>query len=72
MISTHNGKLYYKHTERRLKSDKEHVFICGYENDTVSIIEKLQKHASAGIAGYSQAGEHWVGQTSRGSDDSAK
>lgn len=29
LISTYNGKLYYKHTERRLVLDKGHVFICG-------------------------------------------
>lgn len=72
MISTYNGKLYYKHTERRLLLDKGHVFIRGYENETVSIVEKLREHASSGIAGYTQAVERWLDETPRSIDDRAK
>lgn len=73
LISTHNSNLYYKHREHRaLVSDKEHIFICGYENDTVSIVEKLQEYASSGIAGYTQAVERWLGGSSRIIDDPAK
>ena len=72
LVSTYNNKLYYKHTERRLMLDKGHVFICGYENETVSIIEKLQECASSGIAGYTQAVERWLNETPRGIDDPAK
>ncbi len=72
LISTYNNKLYYKHTERRLVLDKGHVFICGYENDTVSIVEKLQEYASSGIDGYTQAVERWLDETPRGIDDPAK
>lgn len=72
MISTYNHKLYRTHTERHLVLDKGHVFICGYENDTVSIVDKLQEYASSGIAGYTQAVERWLDETSRGIDDPAK
>ncbi len=72
LISAYNNKLYYKHTERRLVPDKGHVFICGYENDTVSIVEKLQEYASSGIAGYTQAVERWLDEAPRGIDDPAK
>lgn len=72
LISAYNTKLYYKHTERRLVLDKGHVFICGYENETVSIVEKLQEYASSGIAGYTQAVERWLDGTSRGIDDPVK
>lgn len=72
LISTYNAKLYYKHTERLLVIDKGHVFMCGYENDTVSIIQKLQKYASSGIAGYTQAVERWLDETPRDIDDPAK
>ena len=71
-ISTYNNKLYYTHTERRLLLDKGHVFICGYENDTVSIVEKLQEYASPGIAGYTQAIERWLNEAFRGIDDPVK
>lgn len=72
LISTYNSKLYYKHTHRRLMLDKEHVFICGYEDDTVSIVKKLQEYASSGIAGYTQAVDRWLNETSRGIDDPMK
>ncbi len=72
LISTYNGKLYYTHTERRLVFDKEHIFIYGYENDTVSIVEKLQEYASSGIAGYTQAVDRWLNETSRSIDDPVK
>lgn len=72
LISTYNNKLYYKHTERRLVLDKGHVFIRGYENDTVFIVEKLQEYALSGIAGYTHAVERWLDETPRGIDDPAK
>jgi hypothetical protein len=72
LISTYNDKLYYKHKERRLELDKGHVFICGYENDTVAIVEKLQKYASSGIAGFTQAVERWLDEAFRGIDDPVK
>jgi len=73
LISTYNNKLYYKHREHRaLMSDKEHVFISGYENDTVSIVEELQEYSSSGIAGYTQAVERWFDGTSHGIDDPVK
>jgi len=72
LIFTYNSKLYYKHTERQLVLDKEHVFISGYENDTASIVQTLQKYASSGIAGYTPAVERWLDETPRGIDDPAK
>jgi hypothetical protein len=72
LICTYNKKLYYKHTERKLVLDKQHVFIHGYENDTVSIVKKLQEYASSGIAGYTQAVERWLNEIPHRIDDSAK
>ena len=72
LIATYNSKLYYKHTERQLMQDKGHVFIRGYENDTVAIIEKLQEHASSGIDGYTAAVECWLDEAPRGIDDDGK
>lgn len=70
--STYNNTLYCKHTERRLVLDKKNVFICGYENETVSIIEKLQKYAELKIDGYTQAVERWLNEASVVIDDPAK
>ncbi len=72
LISQYNSMLYHTHTGRQLVLDKGHVFIRGYENETVSIIEKLQEFSSSGIAGYSQAVERWLGETSSGIDDTVK
>lgn len=60
LTSTHNKALYYLHTGRHLLLDKGHVFIRGYEDDTVSIVKKLQEYASSGIAGYTQAVDRWL------------
>lgn len=72
LIATHNGKLYYKHTGRQLLQDKGHVFIRGYEDDTVSIVEKLQGHATSGIDGYTTAVESWLDKSPRRIDDDNK
>jgi len=71
-ISEYNCGLYYKHRERRLELDKGHVYIRGYENDTVTIVKKLQQYTSSGIAGYTQAVERWLGETPREIDDPVK
>jgi hypothetical protein len=44
----------------------------GYEDGTVSIVEKLQEHASSGIDGYRAAGEWWLAEAPRGIDDEVK
>lgn len=72
LISAYNSKLYYKHTERQLIVDKGHVFVRDYENETVSIVEKLQEFVSSGIAGYTQAVERWLDETSARIDDPVK
>lgn len=72
LVKAHNQRLYYKHKERHVLLDKEHAFIRGYENDTVSIVEKLQELSSSGIAGYAQAVERWLAELSPGIDDPVK
>jgi hypothetical protein len=72
LIATYNGKLYYKHTGRKLLKDKGHVFIKDYEDGTVTIIQELQQHAAAGIAGYEAAVKQWLAQTTPAPDDPLK
>ena len=73
IIRTYNEMLYYKHRGRRqLLNDKGHVFICEYENDTVSIVKKLQEYALSRIDGYTQAVERWLDETPRPIDDPVK
>jgi hypothetical protein len=72
LISTYNSHLYHKHFERRLILDKDHVFIQGYENNTVAILERLHKYADSGVDGYTAAVERWLKETYRGIDDDVK
>ena len=72
LINTYKNKLYYKHIQRQLVLDKGHVFIRGYEDDTVAIVQKLQEFASSGIAGYTHAVERWLDATPRCIDDEVK
>lgn len=72
LFSAYNTKLYYKHKERRLILDKKHLFICGYENDTCSIVKKLQEYSSSGVAGYAQAVDRWLDETPLNIDDPIK
>lgn len=72
LIATYNGRLYYRHTARQLVLDKGQVFMRGYEDDTFSIVEKLQEFASAGIDGFTQAVERWLDEMPRGIDDEVK
>ena len=73
LIKTYNSKLYCKHRDRRkLVQDKRHVFIQGYENDTVAIVEKLREYASAGIDGYAESVEKWLDDNDHGIDDEGK
>lgn len=72
LVLIYNNKIYYKHAHRHLMLDKGYVFVTGYENETVSIIESLQKSAGSGIAGYKQAVERWLNEAPRGIDDHVK
>lgn len=72
LITSYNDKLYYKHTGRQLVQDMGHVFIRGYEDDTVAIVEKLQGFGSSGIDGYTAAVERWLDEAPRGIDDEGK
>jgi len=72
LISTYNAKLYYKHIERQLLLNRGHVFVRGYENETVSIVEQLQGYASSKIEGFTQAVERWLDETPGRIDDLIK
>lgn len=72
LISTYNARLYFKHTHRHLVLGMDHVFIRGYEDETVAIVKKLQESAASKIDGYAQAVERWLGGSPRGIDDPVK
>ncbi|MFA6408047.1 MAG: ATP-dependent RecD-like DNA helicase [Candidatus Paceibacterota bacterium] len=61
LVVTYNAKLYLpKHTNRRLENFKDHIYINGYERDTLDIIEKLQKSSSSGISNYTNSVDSWL------------
>lgn len=72
LIAKHNSMLYHAHKNRQLIQDKGHVFIRGYENDTVAIVEKLQEFSKLQIEGYTHAVERWLNDTSMVIDDNVK
>lgn len=72
LVRTHNRQLYYKHTQRHLIVDKGHVFVRGYEDDTVSIVEMIQKRAASLIEGYTKAVDRWIAGSPGEIDDDVK
>lgn len=72
LVAVFNSKIYSKHTARWLMQDKDHVFIRGYEDDAVAIIEELQERGASGIAGYTEALERWLSEVPHGIDDDVK
>lgn len=74
LIETYNALLppTWSHARRKLAMDKGHVFIEGYEDDTVSIIEKLQEIAGEGLADYSARVRDWLTDNAGMVGDAAK
>lgn len=60
------------HRPRRLVHDNGHVFIKGYEDDTVTIIETLQKAAAGGLVDHRNDVEAWVDANPFAIDDDLK
>lgn len=72
LVNDHNRNLYYKHASRQLVLDRKHIFIKGYEDETVAIIEALRKYASSRIDGYTHSVERWLAEARPNIDDPAK
>lgn len=74
LIIKHNELLpkIPRHASRKLKHENRHVFIVGYEDDTVTIIEKLQEVADDGLDGHVDDVQHWLDANPNVIDDPAK
>ncbi|MEU2058929.1 ATP-dependent RecD-like DNA helicase [Streptomyces sp. NPDC013455] len=74
LIARHNRLLPAKerHARRRLAHANGHVFIVGYEDDTVAIIEKLQAIAVDGVPGHSGDVRAWLRAHPQAIDDPLK
>jgi hypothetical protein len=72
LVASYNEKIYHLHTERQLVQDKDHVFLRGYEDGAIKIIERLREYAASGIAGYEAAVNRFLAETKLGIDDGTK
>ena len=69
LVSTYNSKLYSKHEENsKLVIRNGQVFINGYLNDTITIINKLRELAKSGIKNYVDSVKAWLTEPTCGVD----
>lgn len=60
LIELHNGKLYKTHGHRGIENYKDHLYIKGYEEDTLHIVEKLKEFSSRSVKNYSSSVDSWL------------
>ncbi|UOQ89473.1 ATP-dependent RecD-like DNA helicase [Agromyces endophyticus] len=72
LIRDHNTALYYKHRARCLDVDRGHVFVRGYENDVVDIIEKVQSFTTDGVPDWETDVDAWLDGLAEPLDDELK
>lgn len=74
LIAQHNQLLptNARHSPRKLSQANGHVFIVGYEDDTVTIIEKLQEIAAEGVDGHGDEVQLWIDANPGAIDDELK
>ncbi|MEN9913258.1 MAG: hypothetical protein RLY66_666 [Candidatus Parcubacteria bacterium] len=64
LMQVYNGNLYYKHVQRSLVNYKDYIYVKGYEEDTLHIVERLKALSSKGIKNYSGSVDSWVQSSS--------
>lgn len=74
LIAKYNGALppTPRHAPRKLVHDKGHVFMAGYENDTVAIITELQALATSGVLNHSTDVLSYIATNPNAFDDPLK
>lgn len=60
LMKSYNDRLYVKHGDRKIENYKDYLYIKGYEEDTLHIIEKLKKLSSVHIKNYSSSVDSWL------------
>lgn len=64
LMQTYNDNLYLGHKPQRLLEDyKGHIYINGYEENTVSIIKIIKNLTGTGIQNYSASIDAWLPQS---------
>ncbi|MCC4907754.1 ATP-dependent RecD-like DNA helicase [Microbacterium sp. cx-59] len=74
LIAKHNAQLppTAAHLPRKLIHENGHVFIKGYEDDTVTIINELQKVAATGVVDHGMDVQTWIDANPTAIDDDLK
>lgn len=73
LVNKYNSRLYLpKHKNRELIIEGQHVYIRGYEEDTIQIIENLKELSNKGIRGYTNSVEYWLNTGTYYIDDEEK
>lgn len=74
LVAKHNRLLppTDRHAPRKLKHEHGHIFIVGYEDDTVAIIENLQEAAREGLDGHADDVQDWLDANPGTIDDPSK
>lgn len=62
LVKKYNEKLYdnEKQQARKLIIKNDYIFIEGYKDDTISIIQTIKNITQAGIDNYSNTVKHWI------------
>ena len=61
LVDSYNNKIYYKHKPNRcLVIENNNLYIHGYENDTINIINKLNFLTNKGIKGYKASFQSFI------------
>lgn len=68
LMKQYNDALYYRHGHRKLETYKGHVYINGYEEDALYIIDKLKELSSDNIKNYSNSVDAWLQTSTHGVD----
>ena len=64
LIDKYNSSVYKKHSHRKIDTYKDFLFIRGYEEDTIKIIQELKYLSSKGIKDYSKSVDSWLSHNS--------
>ena len=75
LIDAFNSRLYQgteTQRERKLETYKDHIYITGYENAAIEIIQKLMELSASGIKNYSNSIKTWLSSSNSDVDDPQK
>lgn len=61
LVKSYNNKIYHKHKpDRCLVIENNNLYIYGYEDDTINIINKLNSLTNQGIKGYKASFQNFI------------